>query len=89
MLIIYAQYQIFKAFPEEGTPLAAKLANFVEADASNSTVVGIPQFADIYDDLLRERGSSVLWFYGAAVCTFSYVVYILLTWRSRVQHCWV
>ena len=89
VLKICAQYQIFDALPEEGTPLAAKLYSFVNATASDSTVDGFSQFYDIYGDLLRERGTSVLWFYGAAVCTFSSVVYIFLIWRSRVQHCWV
>jgi hypothetical protein len=76
MLITCAPYQIFDALPEEDTALGAKLANFLNAHPSNSTIVNISQFFDIYGELLRERGSSVLWFYGAAVCAFPSEVYI-------------
>jgi len=64
--------QIFDAVPDEQSLLSAKMDVFVSADPSNTTEINRATFEDIHNDILKGRGSSVLWFYPAAVGTPSY-----------------
>jgi hypothetical protein len=46
--------------------LSAKLQYFLN-DPSNTTVVNLANFEDLYSSIIKDRGSSALWFYPAAV----------------------
>ena len=65
--------QVFDALPDQDSLIAAKLGNFLSSDLTNTTVtaaINRPVFEDIYDGILKDRGSSALWLYPAAVSSF-------------------
>jgi hypothetical protein len=40
---------------------------FLNADITNTTELSLANFQDIYSSIIKDRGSSALWFYPAAV----------------------
>jgi hypothetical protein len=63
---------VFDALPDQDSLIAAKLGNFLSSDFTNTTVtaaINRPVFEDIYDGILKDRGSSALWLYPAAGST--------------------
>lgn len=61
--------QIFDASPDKRSLLSGKMDAFLSADPSNTTKINRATFEDIHNDILKFRGSSVLWLYPAAVGT--------------------
>ena len=47
--------------------MAAKLDLFLSADVLDATQVNNVTALDIYGDIFKDRGSTALWFYPAAV----------------------
>jgi len=68
---------IFEAQPEDGSLLSAKLQYFLN-DPSNTTVVNLANFEDLYSSIIKDRGSSALWFYPAAGATILALVLMCL-----------
>jgi hypothetical protein len=57
--------QIFNANPSEDSLLDAKLSLYL--DLTNTTDITSANFNDIYSGIIKDRASSALWFYPAAV----------------------
>ena len=58
--------------------LNAKLAVFLSATLGNMTELNLANFEDLYDGIIKDRGSSALWFYPAAVSIYLPLLSILL-----------
>jgi hypothetical protein len=69
MNLIQLVMEPFDAQPEKHSLLWAKMQIFVTASASNVTQVNMANWWEIYNELIRSRGSSVLWFFPAAGST--------------------
>ena len=64
------------------------MEDFLNADITNTTELSYANFQDIYSSIIKDRGSSALWFYPAAVSHhLSLCDYLLLTiiHSNRVQ----
>lgn len=58
--------QTFDAQPDADSLLGAKLGTFL-LNPTNTSELTFVNFVDIYSDILKNNGSSCLWFYPASV----------------------
>jgi hypothetical protein len=68
--------QTFEATPDPESLIATKLNIFINADPTNTTELNVAGFSDLLDGIIRDRGSSALWFYPASVSFF--IVHFLI-----------
>lgn len=62
--------QTFEAMPDSESLIATKLDIFINADLTNTTELNAANYSDLLDGIIRDRGSSALWFYPACVGIF-------------------
>lgn len=66
------QSDTLDALPDQSSLLYAQLYQYISVDTTNTTIqetiLNYPNFLNIYSNILKDRGSSALWLYPAAVC---------------------
>jgi len=68
----------FKTPPDDGSLLQAKFEVFLDANPGNTTALNMANFQDIRSSLIKDKGSSALWFYPAAGSTILALVLMSL-----------
>jgi len=72
MVIYNYLLKTFEATPPAGSLLSAEMGVFLYAPLINSSEISEATFENLYNGILKSRGSSALWLYAAAVglCNF-------------------
>jgi len=69
---------IYEASPPDGSLLSAKMSAFMSAHPGDTTQINMENFEDIHNQILKDRGSFVLWLYPAAGSTILALVLMSL-----------
>ncbi|KIM88201.1 hypothetical protein PILCRDRAFT_250405 [Piloderma croceum F 1598] len=70
--------EIFDAQPDQSSLLSAKMEVFLNANITDTTELNMANFQDLYSGIIKDRGSSALWFYPAAGATILALVLMSL-----------